>query len=301
MTSCSPWRLPLGWLAVSIGALTGCPDAAPIPPDRNYSVILSVADLTTNHPPTVPLEILITDLEVTVDEFMGGELPSWMEAARVVSWPQRTVVAGYWSFTSPEGGGLLRFVPTQPLEEGWYAMQVNFSMISVPRGIFGDMVPDVAQRGVGAHTWDDGWTTSRFHVGSFPLVWVSGGIDAPGDGLLGGGSLRLHTTESLVLEEEIHPADLLTVLVANRPVSCIVRTPASLGAGDLFEGFLYECESIPSDGELAVSLAVPRWHASSGATVRFCAPGAVPRWTSLGDLSRANCEGSVFAGAGGAP
>jgi hypothetical protein len=92
----------------------------------------------------------------------------------------------------------MTFTPDADFSEGWYALQVNLPAIheraGFRRGIVYSRYPVFAD-----------WTTSRFHVGSMPIVFIEGGIAIRG-------TVETETVLEIAVSEPVHPASLSTFL-----------------------------------------------------------------------------------------
>ena len=234
-------------------------------------------DMRTNLPSDTPLRIEIPTLRpwLGADEFVRNELPSWHESIRVVRWPSREPMEGRWVFSSAIPVSFT-FEPSAPLPRGWYAMQVNFGTISVPR----ESGPGVHIRnGAAGQVVIDGWNTARFHVGSFPVLTLVGGVDVPRNGLDGGGGFRLEFSEQVTFEGDILPADPLRVTVNGLPIRC--ESPG------------WTCETPPTEGTVRVELT-PLTGASL--PLRYTGEGGRPVWVAqTGEwFGKNNVDDSVF-------
>jgi len=170
-------------IAACLQALSGCGDNPGAPNTDVYAstVRLSFRDLTTAVTPEAiqtatfegaPIPISVTLSYADLDSFVAGEQASWEGNLRVVRWPSLEPAEGRWVLTAaaPEGGVVMTFVPSSGLAEGWYALQINFPAMheragGIRRGILYSRYP----------VFDD-WTTSRFHVGSLPVLSLEGAI-----------------------------------------------------------------------------------------------------------------------------
>lgn len=283
--------LPNACLALVIGSCAG-PDGL----DRLYSVTFGMEDLTTSF--TGSPTLTIHELGGSVEDFVARELDSWSYAARVVHWPERSRVAGHWAFDAGDGDHLpmFTFVPDAPLEERWYALQVNFDMLPVRRGTY-ESAPALDESGRGRHFWDDGWTTSRFHVGSQPLVRVIGGPVPPEDGRAGGGSFGVGFTEPVVSETGFLPEELASVTVGGRPVDCRLSVPAPpVRAGEVLSGWRWVCASPAVAGQLQITLSAEArsFRGASGVAVRYCGTDGGTVWNAERDVVATHCDPAAF-------
>ena len=260
------------------GSLLASCAETPAPPNRYYSVVMTPGDIGTLASALIEPSIRIHEWGPwrSVDEFMGGELPSWHESARVVSWPSREPVPGVWEFT---GDGLvLTFAAEEPLAEGWYALQVNFQTISVPRGLQGDS-DSVPQVGPDAIRYVDGdWVTSRFHVGPAPFVQLIGGISLPDDRHLGGGYFVLGGTPDVHLPAAVSSDGLLDVRVNGTPVHCVPDRRDELTPDYAWAD--WRCDSPIEAGRVEVRLTRPlAWQSESGRSVRYATENGRAEWS----------------------
>lgn len=219
-------------------------------PAVDTTVRMTPVDMVTNLPSTPPLVISIPTLYpwTNAEDFAREELPSWRESMRVVRWPSREPVAGRWVFSNALPVSFT-FMPTASFPRGWYAIQVNFGTIVVPRATTSEYH---LLRGTSGQYLDDGWTTARFHVGSLPIVLLRGGADVPRNGYDGGGNFRLNFSEEITFENSISATDLLRVSVNGIPLRCDPYSTAIQGGR--FLGASWSCETPASEGTVRAEL-----------------------------------------------
>lgn len=243
----------------------------------DFTVRMTPADFVTDQTPDVPIVIELTNIRPwqSVEEFTRGELPSWHANSRVVRWPSREAVEGRWIFSNA-APYTLRFEPNVSLPVGWFAVQVRFSELPVRRGT---ATSEAFERGLAPQYWDDGWVTTRFHVGSLPIVALIGGIEPATDGRDSGGSFSLYVTEAIVLDADLPLDGLLTVTLDGEPVRCVpwlgdgVVLPAD---GHPFGGVRWDCTDVPHAGRVDVTL---RLLEGTPASLRYAGTGTPPTWT----------------------
>ena len=278
-----------------LSTLAACGEPGPAGPDRLYSVEFSMEDLSTNY--SEEISLTIHDLGVPLDEFLEGELESWSVGARVVAWPGRDEVAGRWEFSGGREADqlpTLTFRPDVPLERGWYALQVNFDLLAVRRGVYLSG-PEFDESGRGAHSFHEGLTTSRFHTGSFPLVRVIGGTNPPEDGRDGGGTITLGFTEPVMSTVEFRPDALMQVTVGGRPVECRLDVTADVvRPGEMLTGWRWNCDAPRERGALQVIVTPPAWRGSSGENIHYCGTNGGTTWDADDVLVATNCDAGAF-------
>jgi hypothetical protein len=268
--------------------LTTLACSQPMPDPAVDETVRMPSDMQTNVLRGTPLVIEIPTLRpwASVEEFEREELPSWYESIRVVRWPSREPIRGSWFFAR-DYPATLTFRGSMP--PGWYAIQVNFGTIVVPR----QSSPAVHLRnGTAGQVLIDGWNTARLHVGSLPVVGLRGGADVPRDGRDGGGEFSLGVSEPIEFERDIPAADLLRVSVNGVPIRCQPYGPI-IPAGR-FLGASWTCETPPSEGTVRAEL-MPLTGAST--PLRYGGEGGQPIWVvQTGEWFGLNTiDDSVFA------
>lgn len=157
-TAVQRFMFRLGMIAILVG---GCGEGGGSPNERRFIVVQGSNDMLTNRTsdPTSP----DYPFWLQTDQFYFVGV-SWDDTLRLVTWPDQAVVPGSWvEDLQPTGHRILRFEPTEPLEERWYALQVRFN----PAWRLGFLAP--------AHTDPESpWTSIRSRVGSQPIVVLSG-------------------------------------------------------------------------------------------------------------------------------
>ncbi len=251
------------------------------PPAEDTTVQMVPGDLVTNQAPDVSIVIELTNILPwqSLEEFVREELPAWTASSRVVRWPSREPIEGRWVFSNAYPL-TLRFEPAAPLPRGWFALQVRFSDLPVRRGT----APGAAfESGQAPQLLDDGWVTARFHVGSLPIVQLTGRVDPPTEGFAGsGGSFTLLTTEPIVLDRDLSLEGLLTVTLDGEVVDCpaLSDTPFRRADGSPF-GVSFTCSDIPHAGRVEAALR-PLDGAPPG--LRYTGEGNPPTW--VGETAR---------------
>lgn len=212
------------------------------------------------------------------------ELPRWEEGLRLVTWPDAAMVPGSWVFTRGTGGSsTLRFQPASgTFALGWYAVQVDFDAVGADRGPANGSLPVV-----------DGWVTSRFHVGSLPLVRLSGTLTSM-PSAEGNNVLEFQASEIVPVTRPVRFAEVLQVNVNGAPHGCtaVDETSDTFGPSPLFEeprplSFAsVQCPPVPEGASIEVRLdgltdvllrdhrgdSPPRWTFVAGDVVDSTAP-----------------------------
>ena len=277
------------WVHMLAICITALACSQPMPDPAVDETVRMPSDMQTNVVRGTPLVIEIPTLRpwASVEEFEREELPSWYESIRVVRWPSREPIQGSWFF-SRDYPVTLTFRGSMP--PGWYAIQVNFGTIVVPRGT----APERAvQQGGAGQTLHDGWTTARFHVGSFPIAALRGRVDSPRNGLAGGGSFSLGVSEPIDFERDLAADDLVRVSVNGVPVRC-GPYGAVIPAGRFLGGATWTCETPLSEGTVRAEL-MPLTGASL--PLRYTGQSGQPVWEGPTDewLGGLFVDDSVFA------
>lgn len=274
-------------IAACLQALSGCGDSSGGPNADVYAstVLVSFRDLTTAVTPDAiqtvtfegaPIPIAVSLSYADLDSFVAGEQASWEGNLRVVRWPSLEPAEGRWVLTAsaPEGGVTMTFAPTSDLAEGWYALQINFPAIheragGIRRGILYSRYP----------VFDD-WTTSRFHVGSLPLLSFEGGILAR-DGV---------ATESNVvfaLSEPVYsstPTEFESVFHATADG---VEVPCSITEGEPSEDMQLRvgdirCDLVGPGARVVISID-DVFRSAAGVALRDLEGRSGPRWEYVAD------------------
>lgn len=240
-------------MGVAAGMSAGCSQDA-LPPSEDYTVRMAPEDLTTGLTASVRPTVTLSTYWPwqSPDEFVARELPAWDRGLRLVRWPSQELVAGRWVFSNTYPPSTLTFEPETELAPGWYATQMRFSDLPVTRGTLASapqVLAGTAGPNVGS-TLIEGWTTTRFHVGSRPIAQLWGFIDTGGDG--GGGHVELYTTEDVRLTEAQETAGLLEVTVDGVPLRCPPHAQR-LDVGDPLR-LSWTCDDPGREGEVVVTL-----------------------------------------------
>ena len=251
-------------LAASSPVFASCSNTdAPAPyTDAEISLIVNTYDLQTGiHPDAITIELRSYSPWETREEFEAAELPSWNENFRVVRWPDATPVEGRWTFAADTHRGQMQFVPTRAFEDGWYAVQLRPDRLSVPRGFYNQVGPAVR----------DGWATARFHVGSFPLLLLSGGV---------GGDLTLAASEPVFAGNALRSTDIVAISVDGRPLACS-SVPEGLEAGGRVGALGFNCPDPGPRASLTIEVRPLDWRTESGSTVRPCGTRGTGTWEAF--------------------
>jgi hypothetical protein len=248
-------RTSLFFVAI-LALAAGCPDNGdPLPPTEDYTVLMAPEDLQTGMAPDVRPTVTLSTIWPwrSVEEFVERELPAWDRSLRFVRWPSGEPVPGRWVFSNGFPPLTFSFEAESELPDGWYATQMRFTDLPTRRGTFAtapQVLAGTAGPQVGS-TVIDGWTTTRFHVGSMPIAQIWGQI-ASGGGEEGGGHIRLYITEEVSFAQEQEIDGLLHMTVDGVPVRCNSygeRLPAGL-----FLGIGWDCDDPGREGEVVVTL-----------------------------------------------
>lgn len=274
--------LSIATLAVCCVSSSGChgPEGDPYPVEGR-SLLVSVYDLETGiHPGEITIDLWTHEPWLTREEFETSELPSWSENFRLVRWPDATPVEGTWTFDWERPSAEMQFVPAVPFEEGWYAVQIRPDQLSIPRGF------NLGYR----TTTRDGWATVRFHVGSFPLLLVSGGVSHPEGGRGGGGHLGFVTSEPVFAGASVRPTDIVTITVGGERLAC-TSIPEGVEAGARVGLVSFECPGPEERAALAIDVVDLDWTSESGSVIRPCGTHGGARWdASTGDYLEWDCD-----------
>jgi len=225
----------------------------------------------------ISVTLALTDLET----FVRVEQESWEGNVRVVRWPSLEPTEGRWVLTSGSDGNgvVMTFTPEADLAEGWHALQVNFPAIHeramIRRGILYSRYPVF-----------DGWTTSRFYVGSMPIVFVGGGISVRG-------ADETETFLEISVSEPVHPRSPLSFLshfhvtADGASVACHTRPgeASDFGPTQPLSLIYVGCDAAPPGAHVTISLddvftseggvglhdlegrTPPRWELTAGESV----------------------------------
>lgn len=257
-------------------------DSRPFVTEAETSLEVSVHDLETGiRPEVITIDLRTYSPWLTREEFEAGELPSWNENFRLVRWPDTTPVEGTWVFTPEPTSGEMAFAPERELEDGWYAVQIRPDRLSVRRGF--NLGYQAATR--------DGWATARFHVGSFPLLLLSGGVSHPEDGRSGGGSLRFVASEPVFAGTDFRAADIVSITVGGERLTCST-VPEGAAAGERVRPLSFTCPDPGPRAALTIDVGALDWRSESGLQVRACGRSGTAHWEAFtGDyLDWADCD-----------
>lgn len=264
--------------------------------DRLYTVQMWPRDISTSVTRDItgdyPIRIE-NGHGATLRIFRETELPSWENSIRVVTWPDRVLVPGRWRGEDVMDSGFqFVFVPEGDLADGWYAAQVNFDTIdtggSTRRGIPYSTLPVV-----------DGWTTTRFRVGSAPTVTVSGSVFSEEDNLgIDGSHFIFGCSETVFFERERLVLDALTVTADGEPLRCWDAVPEALGPRDVgptrpFAGQQFECERTRVGARISMSLA-PDFVGAGGKRFYDTDGHSPPRWEFIAGAAIGGAPSDAF-------
>lgn len=231
------------WTALVVAWSWGC-GAETAPPTGIGTILVRPLDLRTNLDPEVRSEVTVRVRHLGGERgFREHELAGWDGHLRVVEWPGEALVDGVLHAESQDGEFLFRFAPSEPLADGWYALQINLPELPVSRTVAG---PDLV-------TTEAGWTTSRFRVGSFPIVRLGGVIvddsseGAPADGSV----LRFVASEEVPLRGRLALSEFVDLTVNGEAVSCGDPRYDSEPATTLTD-FLVVCPRVPDGASLTL-------------------------------------------------
>ncbi|MBX7196240.1 MAG: hypothetical protein K1X94_29560 [Sandaracinaceae bacterium] len=260
-------------VGVAAGMSAGCSQDA-LPPSEDYTVRMAPEDLTTGLTASVRPTVTLSTYWPwqSPDEFVARELPAWDRSLRLVRWPSQELVAGRWVFSNTYPPSTLTFEPETELAPGWYATQMRFSDLPVTRGTLASapqVLAGTAGPNVGS-TLIEGWTTTRFHVGSRPIALLRGFIATGGEE---GGDLHLFVSEEVALAAEQDTSGLLEVTVDGSPLQCPAY--ARLVPSGPFLGLDWICESPEREGEVVVTL---RTLAAAPAGLVYGSAESPPTW-----------------------
>ena len=249
----------------------------------HYTVFLPMRDLETNWRGEVAVETTYEPW-FAWEEFEAGELASWEGNVRLVRWPSEEFVPGRWVFAVDRSmnRGVFSFEPETPLSpaDGWYAVQIRFGGLGVRRGYFGPELFSERDPGGFGHQFHDGWSTTRFHRASYPLLGLWGGSDLGDDRRAPSAGARTWISEPLVARADIDLTGSVHGRVAGESVRC-TADPASLRAGEPFPVVTLACDPPTRAGqEFSISLDPLPLQSREGLEVHYCGAGGRPQWSA---------------------
>jgi hypothetical protein len=228
-----------------------------------------VVDLTTG----ASSQGFVTDAPITIsfggtgtaEVFEMGEGRAWEGNIRVVHWPSTELAAGEWALhvSEPPGSVTFEFVPTGDLAVGWYAIQVDFDAINEARGAGPPY--DRGLRLDETRPVIDGWTTTRLHVGSLPIVRLGGTIFERTSG-----GFVIQPSEVVRFSSDVDLIDGLIVHVDGRPWTCRDPNPESGStlfgptSGRTWSGVTVACDAAPTGGHVTVGFTPELVEAAGG-------------------------------------
>lgn len=199
-------------VVAAVLAATSSSCGATSPPDLygERSISIRPGDLRTG------VSSDVSDLSVAIERevparFRDNELDDWEGNLRLVTWPDTAIVPGAFR-TSEDGVFTFRFEPEVALDDGWYALQLDIESLPLRRT---PTDPRLVVR--------DGWTSSRFRVGSYPIVSVHGVFADPDfrdEALPDGTDILFVASELIPFRESVRLAEYLDVTANGSPLRC---------------------------------------------------------------------------------
>jgi hypothetical protein len=267
-------------------------DIQPLWTEAETSLVVSVRDLATGvRPDDITIDLRSYSPWLTREQFEERELPTWNESFRVVHWPDRTPLAGEWTFIAEVSSAQMRFVPERAFEEGWYALQVRLDALPVRRGY-----------SLGFHAVDrDGWSTVRFHVGSFPMLGLAGGVSHAADGIGGGGDIQIGVSEPTFASSRQDMRSLFAISVDGEAQDCTM-VPEAVEAGEPNQIIGVHCPDPGHPGILQVVPSRLEWQTAEGVAVQLCLPAERESWeTQTGIAFEDVCDNTLVRAVEGRP
>jgi len=178
----------------------------------------------------------------TPERFRATELDGWEGNLRIVRWPEGDLVPGVF-LTAEDGEFTFHFAPESVLTEGWYAVQLDLAALPSRRT---PSDPALEVR--------DGWTSSRFRVGSYPIVRVLGifaDADLVDEALPDGTVITFESSELVPFRDTVRLADYLDVTANGLPVRCgdeRYDSPPTRALGQ----FTVVCPRVPDGARIAM-------------------------------------------------
>lgn len=227
----------------------------------------------------IPISVALGLTEL--DSFVSFEQGFWEGNVRVVRWPSLEPTEGRWVLTTGSDGNgvLMTFTPDADLPEGWYALQVNFPAIHERAGFRRSIL-------YSPYPVFDGWTTSRFHVGSLPIIVIGGGVAERG-------ATDVGSRMEIGVTEPVHPPTLSSFLshfhVTADGESLACRTQGDevyeFGPTQPLRIIYVDCDAAPAGARVTITLddvftsaagvglhdlegrTPPRWELTAGESV----------------------------------
>lgn len=194
-------------LAMLAALLLGCDEGNPSAYPRLFVVSQGSSDLATNRTgdPSSPQY----PFWIQTQEFFFVRV-AWEDTLRLVTWPDQEIVPGSWVEDAlPTGHQILRFEPSAPLEERWYALQVRFE----PEWRLGFSEP--------AHTDPESpWTSIRSRIGSQPIVVLSGTPRDPRFPDLPEGTFSLSVSENVEFDTALDVIEHIDYRIDGHAARC---------------------------------------------------------------------------------
>jgi hypothetical protein len=222
----------------------------------------------------------------TAEAFEREEMPAWEGNIRVVHWPSTELAAGEWALhvSEPPGSVTFEFVPTADLAVGWYAVQVDFDAINEARGAGPPY--DRGLRLDETRPVIDGWTTTRFYVGSLPIIRLGGSVfdEAAARGGING--FAIHSSELVRFSSDVDLIDGLVVQIDGRPWTCRDPNPESGStlfgptSGRTWSIVTVACDAAPPGGHVTVGFTPELVEAAGGLLVDIHG-NSPPAWSFL--------------------
>lgn len=228
----------VGGIAVVVGCATPASDV----PDVNVgpNVVFTSNDMATG----VDADAVASGaswarvgLRLASMPFPDREVAGWDGALRVVRWPSGEIVEGTWAYDAAAITHHLQ--PARDLEEGWYAVQADLGRV----GRRADRSLPVV----------DGWTTSRFRVGSQPLATLTYSLsNRPPDSNV----IDIACSENAVVSDARRLTEHLSVTVDGAPRACapLVDLDDVFGPSRPFSRMSVECGFVPSGALVEVTM-----------------------------------------------
>lgn len=211
--------------------------------------------------------LTVTILDTPSAHFRDSEIPGWEGNLRVVRWPGEDLVPGTFRGESDSGMFRFRFQPDAALDDGWYAVQIDLDALPVRRTLTG---PELDVR--------DGWTTSRFRVGTYPIIRVLGVFQSPSVESAVDSQLLFVSSELVPFSGTVRLADYLDVVVNGEPVRCGVEGLDSPPTS-LLDQFVVNCPRVPEGARITMRFRDGLF--ADGVVVRTIRGESPPSWTFM--------------------
>ncbi|MBN8615297.1 MAG: hypothetical protein J0L92_32175 [Deltaproteobacteria bacterium] len=201
------------------------PDVGPgLDTNPGGDVLFTIPDMRTGVDPgplTEGLEWARIGVRLTsISRFPDREVPQWEGLLRVVRWPSGEIVPGTWAYD--DVSSTFHFRVAGPFfDEGWFAIQAELGRVG--RRARDNSLPIV-----------EGWSTSRFRIGSQPLATLSYYL---GDFSPDYGAIEITCSENAEVSEVRRFSEHIDVSVDGEPRTCTAmdETNDTFGPSPLFE------------------------------------------------------------------